>query len=47
MTENYDFTDDQKIGDRTLYIKYYQGEKNGFEVNTYSYDFPIIQSYQT
>ncbi|CAD8101522.1 unnamed protein product [Paramecium sonneborni] len=50
ITINQDYTDDFKIGDRDLLLKYYQSSippKNGFQISTYSYEFPIKKRYKT
>ncbi|CAD8181409.1 unnamed protein product [Paramecium octaurelia] len=50
VTVNSDYGDDVKIGDRDLLLKYYQSNvpnENGFEISTYSYEFPIKKRYQT
>lgn len=44
------YNDDLYIGDRDLYIKYYQNivpSLNGFEINTYSYIIPLKERYTT
>ncbi|CAD8149864.1 unnamed protein product [Paramecium octaurelia] len=50
ITVNSDYGDDVKIGDRDLLLKYYQSNvpaENGFEISTYSYQFPIKKRYKT
>ncbi|CAK74425.1 unnamed protein product (macronuclear) [Paramecium tetraurelia] len=50
ITLNQDYGDDLTIGDRDLLLKYYQSSipsENGFEISTYSYEFPVKERHQT
>ncbi|CAD8113596.1 unnamed protein product [Paramecium sonneborni] len=50
ITINKDYSDDLQIGDRDIFLKYYQSiipSENGFQISTYSYQFPIKKRYKT
>ncbi|CAD8105541.1 unnamed protein product [Paramecium primaurelia] len=50
ITVNQDYSDDFKIGDRDLLLQYYQSSipaENGFQISTYSYQFPTKKKYKT
>ncbi|CAD8122482.1 unnamed protein product [Paramecium sonneborni] len=50
ITINKDYNDDFTIGDKELYLKYFQDQQsddNGFEITTYSYVFPSRTVYQS
>ncbi|CAD8089136.1 unnamed protein product [Paramecium sonneborni] len=49
ITINKDYNDDLNLGDRVALLKYFQSKiprENGFEISTYSYQFPVKTSYQ-
>ncbi|CAD8087564.1 unnamed protein product [Paramecium sonneborni] len=44
ITINSNYNDDMTIGDKELYLKYYQSiiaSQNGFSITTYTYNFPV------
>ncbi|CAD8108038.1 unnamed protein product [Paramecium primaurelia] len=50
ITINKDYNDDLNLGDQVALLKYYQSNipaENGFELSTYSYQFPVKIRYQT
>ncbi|CAD8196043.1 unnamed protein product [Paramecium octaurelia] len=50
ITINNDYNDDLYLGDRVALLKYYQSNipaENGFELSTYSYQFPVKKQHQT
>ncbi|CAD8111336.1 unnamed protein product [Paramecium sonneborni] len=50
ITINKDYNDDHNLGDRVAHLKYYQSKipgENGFEISTYSYQFPVKARYKS
>ncbi|CAD8151403.1 unnamed protein product [Paramecium octaurelia] len=50
ITINSNYNDDMTIGDKELYLKYFQGmipAQNGFSLTTYTYSFPVESKQQS
>ncbi|CAD8211891.1 unnamed protein product [Paramecium octaurelia] len=48
VTINQNYEDDMEIGDKDIYLQYHQNispESNGFQITTYSYNFPTSNRY--